>query len=192
MIQAFIDLVKSNMRPEMKVCEVGVWRGSTSVGWLPIVRSTGGKGYLVDWFKGSLNCEGTHPYNPDGKMFEELLENLKSKNLLDSAIILHGESQRMAEYIPDNSLDIVFIDANHGYTHAVRDIRTYIPKVRPRGIIAGHDLDRWEDKIYSDEEYEKDHCDGLHPGVTKAVQELFDRAKVTLAGDTVWWLRREI
>ena len=178
----------------MKVCEVGVWEGATSVEWLPIVKEAGGKGYLVDWFKGSPNVVGSHEYNPNGNMFNEFLANLDDRDLLDTAIILHGETHKMAEFIPDESLDIVFIDANHAYSHAIRDIKTYMKKVKPGGIISGHDLDRWENFIFTDEDYERDHIHDeygpIHPGVTRAVQELFDREKVTLAGDTVWWIRK--
>jgi len=41
--------------------------------------------------------------------------------------------------IPDNSLDFVYIDANHEFRHVVDDISEWEKKVRKGGIVAGHD-----------------------------------------------------
>jgi SAM-dependent methyltransferase len=42
----------------------------------------------------------------------------------------------------DNSLDFVFIDANHGDPYVTQDITNWYKKVRPGGILAGHDYTR--------------------------------------------------
>jgi hypothetical protein len=39
----------------------------------------------------------------------------------------------------DNSLDFVYIDADHSYEHVMHDITEWSKKVRPGGVIAGHD-----------------------------------------------------
>ena len=39
----------------------------------------------------------------------------------------------------DNSLDFVYIDANHAFEYVIRDIIEWSKKVRPGGIVAGHD-----------------------------------------------------
>ena len=39
----------------------------------------------------------------------------------------------------DNSLDFVYIDANHDFLHFTEDLQYWFRKVRPGGIIAGHD-----------------------------------------------------
>jgi len=44
-----------------------------------------------------------------------------------------------ARDIPDRSLDFVFIDANHDYDSVQKDIAAWYPKVRPHGLISGHD-----------------------------------------------------
>jgi hypothetical protein len=40
----------------------------------------------------------------------------------------------------DNSLDFVFIDGNHTFEYAINDIAEWGKKVRPGGIISGHDF----------------------------------------------------
>lgn len=39
----------------------------------------------------------------------------------------------------DRSLDFVYIDANHGYDAVLEDLETWAPKVKPSGLVAGHD-----------------------------------------------------
>lgn len=61
----------------------------------------------------------------------------------------------------DETPDFVFIDANHTYDDVRADIRAWLPKVKPGGILAGHD--------YSPE---------MFPGVCKAVDELLPERRV--------------
>ena len=39
----------------------------------------------------------------------------------------------------NESLDFVYIDGNHAYDYALKDIRIWSPKVRTGGIVSGHD-----------------------------------------------------
>lgn len=48
-------------------------------------------------------------------------------------------SMRAVTDIKDNSLDFVFIDANHDFEHCYEDIVEWTKKVKPGGIVAGHD-----------------------------------------------------
>lgn len=58
-----------------------------------------------------------------------------------------------AKNFEDNSIDFCFIDANHTYEFVSKDIAAYRPKIKPCGVLAGHD---WSDD-----------------GVKKAVREAF-------------------
>ena len=44
-----------------------------------------------------------------------------------------------AKKLPDNSLDFVYIDANHDYGYVTTDLRIWSKKVRKGGIVSGHD-----------------------------------------------------
>mmetsp|Transcript_35375 Transcript_35375/g.65877 ORF Transcript_35375/g.65877 Transcript_35375/m.65877 type:complete len:411 (+) Transcript_35375:64-1296(+) len=75
--------------------------------------------------------------------------------------------------VADRSLDIVFLDARHDFQAVVDDVRAWKPKLRPGGILSGHDFS-W-----------------MFPTVAMAVyQETFDAPDrtVNLAPDGVWWL----
>lgn len=76
-----------------------------------------------------------------------------------------GSLAAAARYV-DGSLDAVFIDADHSYESVASDIAAWLPKVRPGGIIAGHDFSP------------------SFPGVMRAVHERFSRFEVW--GGTPW------
>jgi predicted O-methyltransferase YrrM len=44
----------------------------------------------------------------------------------------------------DASLDFVFIDGSHDYDSVCKDIDAWLPKVKPNGILAGHDYRYYE------------------------------------------------
>jgi predicted O-methyltransferase YrrM len=45
----------------------------------------------------------------------------------------------------DNYFDFVFIDASHDYANVKSDIETWMPKVKPGGILGGDDYhDSWK------------------------------------------------
>lgn len=52
---------------------------------------------------------------------------------------LRMTSLEAAAKVPDNSLDWIYIDANHLREHVLADLDAWIPKVKSAGIIAGHD-----------------------------------------------------
>lgn len=47
----------------------------------------------------------------------------------------------------DASLDFVYIDANHNFRHATDDLAEWSKKVRPGGIVAGHDYIRYRNGV---------------------------------------------
>lgn len=57
----------------------------------------------------------------------------------DRATIIRKPSVEAAKDIPDHSLDLVFIDADHSYEGCRADITAYWDKVKPGGYLAGHD-----------------------------------------------------
>lgn len=63
----------------------------------------------------------------------------------ERATIIRKPSQEAANDIEDNFLDLVFIDADHSYEGCKSDIEAYYDKVKPGGIISGHDYanDDW-------------------------------------------------
>jgi Methyltransferase domain len=71
------------------------------------------------------------------------------------------DSVAASKLYDDESLDFVFIDADHSYSAVSRDIDAWLPKVRKSGIMSGHDYKEWRDF-----------------GVIQAVTERFARVQV--------------
>lgn len=55
-------------------------------------------------------------------------------------VMMHkGYSVDVSKCFQDESLDCVYIDANHAYEAVLNDMDAWYPKVKPGGIFAGHD-----------------------------------------------------
>jgi hypothetical protein len=50
-----------------------------------------------------------------------------------------GDATEVAKTVPDESLDFVYIDADHKYASVMKDLAAWVSKVRPNGFIGGHD-----------------------------------------------------
>lgn len=54
---------------------------------------------------------------------------------------LVGDSVEQAGRVKDGSLDFAHIDADHRFPAVLHDIRAWWPKVKPGGLLFGHDID---------------------------------------------------
>jgi Methyltransferase domain len=57
----------------------------------------------------------------------------------DRSRIMQTTSVEAAAQVPDAGLDFAYIDALHDYDSVKADLEAWFPKVRPGGILAGHD-----------------------------------------------------
>ena len=62
-----------------------------------------------------------------------------NKKFKDRIYLYEMSSEAAAGLIPDNALDMVFIDADHSYDGVLADIALWGPKVRQGGVVSGHD-----------------------------------------------------
>jgi predicted O-methyltransferase YrrM len=85
----------------------------------------------------------------------------------DKLVAIEGMSQDVHHKIEDGSCDIIFIDADHSYPAVKQDIINYRPKLKPGGILSGHDID--------------------FPGVNQAVNEMLENYDV--GPNNVWFVR---
>lgn len=105
-----------------------------------------------------------HGWNHEDK-YQKFLNWRDQYALGDRLSICRMDSLEAAKEVADESLDFVFIDADHSYEGCRADIHAWSPKVRHGGMIAGHDYD------------------AFWPGVIRAVTET-GRAKIF--PDRVW------
>ena len=76
----------------------------------------------------------------DGKHSEFMAEALKRTARFGGKVrVMRNFSFQAAAAFDDCSLDYVYVDAVHDYEGARRDLQDWWPKLRPGGIMAGHD-----------------------------------------------------
>lgn len=94
------------------------------------------------------------------------------------AFIYPWASVDAATRVQDQSLDMVFLDADHSYEGVTADIAAWLPKVRIGGWIGGHDYANPDPQFRFD-------------GVDRAVAEWAERsgAKIELDGNFTWFSR---
>ena len=151
--------------------EVGCLRGQTSYRLLKACPQL--KLICVDLWKydPSINSEYTKDKYPHWDFvaikteFDRNIEPFSNRT-----IVLQGVSWEMADKVEDNSLDFVFIDADHAYEAVKKDIMAWSPKLRPGGMLSGHDINI--------------------DGVQKAVKEL-TRNWIDTRINQVWYCKKE-
>ncbi len=177
------DEIIARLAPNGTLVEVGTWKGTTAFKVLAARRDV--IVVMVDpWRSGLVD---------DGLIEAAWLESgskmaTRAQSEVDAiyssvfamaakfprrARIIRSESVKAATVIADGSVDMVFIDANHSYESVKSDIEAWLPKVKPGGIIGGHDF--------------------AHPryaGVKQAVVEAFGVDAVSLGNDRTWWCQR--
>ena len=108
--------------------------------------------------------------NPDlviyaiDKSISEFYNNEIKQRYGNRLIPIEALSTDGAKRILDNSLDLVFIDADHSYEWVKKDIAAYKPKLKKGGWLTGHDID--------------------FPGVNRAVNEVI--VKYDVGPNNVW------
>lgn len=126
------------LKPGAVCAEIGVWRGYYSV---EILKWPISKLFLVD------------AWVPLGEKYHDPLsttdheENLRqTKHHIRGHLVggrveivrgFSGEVARDNRRIPP--LDFCFLDADHSYESAIGDLRAWAPRMKPTGLLCGHD-----------------------------------------------------
>lgn len=134
------------------------------------------KAYAIDSYK--LSSTTTDSFmKEDGSSFEqkdydELYEFTKNRlsKFTERISFIREESINAVNSFKDNSIDIIFIDAEHSYNGVKNDIKNWLPKIKKGGILAGHD--------YNHPNF---------PGVKNAVVELLGNS-INVERGYVWWI----
>lgn len=123
--------------------EIGVFKGEFSRN---ILERWNGTLYLIDPWRELSDEEyldsSNHKNHQDA--FAQTMESIKGFE--NRAFMLRGLGEEMVHLFQDNSLDYVYIDGNHDYDHVKQDLELWWPKLKPGGLMAGHDylMVNWE------------------------------------------------
>jgi hypothetical protein len=118
--------------------EIGVQRGYFSRALLD--RWRGATLHLVDPWRHFPGGYQDIANVSDDEHEANMREALKHLEPHQGRYQLHRKlSQEAVGAFADASLDFVYIDANHEYQAVLDDIHAWYPKVKPGGVLAGHD-----------------------------------------------------
>lgn len=140
-LEAVSDLwvsLDGSAKLQFRAVEVGVYQGLSSLRWLK--------------WQANLTMLLVDPYMqvfPSGDKYIDMLGTDPDDDLrlvrrglapyANRSSILVAPSVHAASLVPDNSVALVFVDGDHSSVAVAKDVRAWLPKIRPGGIIAGHD-----------------------------------------------------
>jgi hypothetical protein len=171
-----------------KVIEVGVCTGASVVS---VLRTHGDS---IDSYT-AVDPWGERRCNPGCGCFSQMRTIAGRFPMLK---LLQEYSVPGARRIPDGSVDLAFIDAAHDYANVRQDILAYWSKVKPNGVLAGHDFNHhrnWAGILEKRIEYSKSAAGKrgkrIPPsyGVGQALGELFFHCEFRLLFG-VWWVEK--
>jgi len=129
--------------------EVGTWQGKSAILMARLIRRSGKKieFYVVDTFKGDSVLQNAQP-DRCADLRSLFDANLKRHGIMQGVIgepdcqlrVMSQSSVEASMPFADASLDFVFIDAAHDFESVRDDIAAWLPKVKPGGVLAGHDF----------------------------------------------------
>lgn len=155
-----------------KGCEIGVAYGGQSQYLLEQTHIE--TLYSIDPYKHFTKNEYPDFLNFEQKVHDVLFLKVMEKLEIfgNRSILLRETSQDAVKRFDDNSLDFVYIDANHTYEYVRDDLNRWSCKVRPGGLIAGDDYINW-------------------PGVSKAVREFTQAHRISfnVQGNKWWFIK---
>lgn len=97
--------------------------------------------YCVDLWESSVQVPEYRSLDfvRDNRMFEEFMANIERNGLSEFIIPVKGNSIEVAGRFQDESIDLLFVDGDHSFEGVYNDLQHWFPKVKPGGVIIGHD-----------------------------------------------------
>lgn len=134
--------------------ELGVWKGQSTAYMCEQIYASEKEIRFdgIDWFYGSPEhtsrlAPGSYP--PEIEilsseqrqkwLYEHTIANLQPALDLNLVNIINSSVKEAAKLYQDNSLDFVFHDASHLFADLLVELPLWYPKVKPGGVLAGHD-----------------------------------------------------
>ena len=127
-------LITNFYAPHFKMVEVGSMDGISTLMFANFVETV----YSVDYYDYIVPETGRIPEHDQLFVDSERMFIERTKDV-PNIIKIRKSSVEAAKDFTDGSLDAVYIDAAHDEDSVREDIKTWRPKIKPGGILSGHD-----------------------------------------------------
>lgn len=169
--QGLLDLIEANFkdRDNLIALQIGSYAGQSAQLFL----STGKfkEIYCVDPWE-----DGYDKKDPTAKTVEAAQKLFDKRFEKDPRVHkIKGYSPAKVKDLPDEYFDFIYVDGNHQEQVVYQDLEIAITKLKPDGVIAGHDYNprqKWVE------------------GVSKAVKRFLNRQPQHIFSDTSWSCRK--
>jgi hypothetical protein len=191
LVKHYCQTVKDNIR----ILEIGSWAGGSAITWADAIKKYSdnlGSVYCVDaWFNYIDSLSGNKSWVlktmskalDRNKIFYLFNYNISASGHSDIVFPLKVFSDDLLSLLKNKQFNLIFIDGNHLFEAAYKDISNAAPLVKDGGIICGDDLEvQYQDlagggniEILNNVDVwtEPDSRKRFHPGVTLAVWKYF-------------------
>jgi hypothetical protein len=116
--------------------EIGVQRGEFSK---VILNGWNGHLFLIDSWQKLENYEDIANVSNESQSFNLEQTKINVSQHTERYTIIKDLSHAASKLFQDQSLDLVYLDADHSYNGVIQDLTCWLPKVRMGGMICGHD-----------------------------------------------------
>ncbi len=130
--------------------ELGVQSGLNSISILNRLNIQ--KLYLVDAWTDYIHDKYTFEIQ-----YKYYLSTMKTFQDNDKTCIIKGLSEIISKHFVDNSLDFIYLDANHSYAFIYQDLCSWGKKVKTGGVISGHDVFNCPDVLSAVKKWSNDN-----------------------------------
>jgi predicted O-methyltransferase YrrM len=168
--QEIYDIIYSECKNDDTFVEIGVFLGKSTIYFAQKIKEKQIRFFAVDTFKGSKGGDDEELHNKIianvGDLEKAFRDNLIQCGVSKLVNVIVMDSVEASSLFKDKSVKAVFVDGAHDYDSVKRDLAAWLPKIKPGGIIAGHDY--------------------FYPDVARAVNETFK--EVTIMGSS--WFKQ--
>lgn len=127
-------MIQAHFKPDFEMVEVGSFEGTSTLMFALFVK----KVYSVDCYDYKVPETGRIPSHD--RLFVRAEKTfLKRTAKVPNIIKIRKTSVDAAGDFEDESLDAVYIDAEHDEESVRTDIQTWLPKIKKGGYLSGHD-----------------------------------------------------
>lgn len=197
---------------EIRILEIGSWAGGSAISWAEAIKkynNSNGTVICIDpwapfYDPATIDLDNDPFYeemfnhSKSGEVLKLFIHNISAAGYSDIICPFRGSSDRLLPLLSKESFDIVFIDGDHRYAPAFRDIFNSVPLLKTGGYLCGDDLDLQFHQIdtknaltYSTKDFIMDPKTQtyFHPGVSLAVGKLIGTVSVY---EGFWLVQKDI